>query len=402
MGPFYQSGYKYYYLSCNYPDGIARNAMGALYVLPPLPPAIDFSATPSSIKFGQTTKLIWNIANATSCTASNAWSGAVAFTGETVVGPLQYNTTYTIKCDGYEGTHNEKSVTVTVGPQQPLQSADDIGNCPTGTVCACVGNPINAGNGNKFQVESDYVGVGAFPLTFKRFYNSHLDVMSGSLGAKWRHSYDSRVIEITSTQVVVVRPDGKDVTFNKPSGTWVALPSVVDRLEKTSTGWKYTDESDSVETYDSSGVLTSITNRFGLTTQLAYTAGQLTSITDPFGRALTLTYLNGRIDTLTDPAGGLYKYEYTADTFELGTTNLTKVTYPGSDARTYQYGAGFNDSVARTYSAFPNALTGILDENNNPFATWKYDVSGRAVESFHAAALKRARSRTTPRRTPRP
>lgn len=36
-----------------------------------------------------------------------------------------------------------------------------------------VGNPCNPTNGNKHQVEIDYVDAGPMPLHYERFYNSY-------------------------------------------------------------------------------------------------------------------------------------------------------------------------------------------------------------------------------------
>ena len=52
-------------------------------------------------------------------------------------------------------------------------------------------NPINGGTGNKYQLETDYEGVGLHPLVFQRYFNS-TDTQAGALGKKWGHSYSSR------------------------------------------------------------------------------------------------------------------------------------------------------------------------------------------------------------------
>ena len=40
--------------------------------------------------------------------------------------------------------------------------------------CPKVGNPVNIGTGNKYQVEEDYAGSGSTPLRFIRYYNNQL------------------------------------------------------------------------------------------------------------------------------------------------------------------------------------------------------------------------------------
>ncbi len=55
---------------------------------------------------------------------------------------------------------------------------------------AAIGNPCNAGNGNKFQRETVYRGGDG--LDFILSYNTH-DPVSGPVGRRWRHSFDRRV-----------------------------------------------------------------------------------------------------------------------------------------------------------------------------------------------------------------
>ncbi len=65
--------------------------------------------------------LAWNSTNATSCTASNGWSGAKNTSGNTNVSPT-VNTTYTLMCSG-AGGNVTKSATITVTPVTPPQTA---------------------------------------------------------------------------------------------------------------------------------------------------------------------------------------------------------------------------------------------------------------------------------------
>lgn len=74
-------------------------------------------------------------------------------------------------------------------------SPKNHGSCPASGVNGS--NPIDTASGNKFQRETDYVGVGNHPIVFERFYNSR-DLASAGLGATWRHSY-SRSLLILDT-----------------------------------------------------------------------------------------------------------------------------------------------------------------------------------------------------------
>ena len=88
---------------------------------PPQQPTLTFTATPSTIQSGDMSNLAWNSTNATSCTASNGWSGAKNTSGNTNVSPT-VNTTYTLMCSG-AGGNVTKSATITVTPVTPPQTA---------------------------------------------------------------------------------------------------------------------------------------------------------------------------------------------------------------------------------------------------------------------------------------
>ncbi|GBL45309.1 PKD domain protein [Sulfuriferula multivorans] len=258
-----------------------------------------------------------------------------------------------------------------------------------------IGDPINQANGNKYQIESDYLGSGLFPLAWQRYYNNDIQVQSAALGAYWRGTYD-RSISVQSTTATVYRPDGKSFKFQSSSGAWVGDADVPDRLQQIATGWTYTTADDSVETYDNTGRLLSIANRAGLQQTLTYSdgttgpnggyildasgnptattlpAGRLIRVTDANSRALVFGYdASSRIVKMTDPSGGGYLYTYDAS------NNLASVTYPDTRARTYLY----NEQTYTTGTNLPHALTGILDENATRFVTFTYDTAGRAIST---------------------
>jgi hypothetical protein len=76
-------------------------------------PTVSLSATPESVDSGGESTLSWESTNADSCSASGAWSGSKATSGEEVVGPLDADSSFTLTCQGAGGTA-EQSVTVSV------------------------------------------------------------------------------------------------------------------------------------------------------------------------------------------------------------------------------------------------------------------------------------------------
>lgn len=249
---------------------------------------------------------------------------------------------------------------------------------------ALVGNPINAGMGNKFQEEVDYHASGSEKLGFIRYYNSHVLVGGGAFGDKWSASFlsDLEVIgdPLTATTVNARSASGQVLSFTF-NGDWrpdVDVNNNLERLTDTSgnfIGWRYTRNDGVVEIYSTTGKLLSITNRNGLTQTLIYDGqNRLYQVTNSFGQTLTFAYdAQNRIQSMTDPEGGIYTYGYDAN------NNLTSVTYPDNKTRTYLY-----EDIN-----FSHALTGIIDENNNRFATWAYDTQGRAISSEHAGGVEK-------------
>lgn len=235
-----------------------------------------------------------------------------------------------------------------------------------------VGDPVNAGVGNKFEVVQDYLPAGASPLRLVRYYNSLL-VKKGVMGERWRHYYE-RLIVVTQENDVkkatAQRPDGKVLTFQLVNGDWKAKAGFVQRLIPLTDGfgqlqgWRLITSSDGAETYDVQGRLIQITSRGGARQILSYGQdGKLNTVSDSFGRRLQFAYDgNGRLTTVTDPAGGQYNYGYDAR------DNLISFTGPDQKARTYHY------EDAR----FPHALTSVIDENGARIESTTYDAQGRA------------------------
>jgi RHS repeat-associated protein len=287
----------------------------------------------------------------------------------------------------------------------------DPDNNQCGPPKCCVtplGNPIDAGTGNKRQVETDYDGAGAFPLHFERTYQSGRTWLNNSvpIGIGWTHTYLASVFFMpapgsgTDTLALAYRPDGVILRFTLTNGVWTPDADVAERLSATfdSNGIPsatLVNTDDSVEQYDGLGRLTSITNRDGLTQTLSYVtasggyANDVQQVTDPQGHTLTFGYNpNGQLASLTDGIGKVIQYNYDTN------GNLSTVIYPDlgttTKTRTYSY-----NEAAQMAASWPNALTGIVDENNQRYASWGYDSDGRATSSVHGIFASGGIDKTT-------
>jgi YD repeat-containing protein len=254
-------------------------------------------------------------------------------------------------------------------PKSPAQSlkSKNLGDCANpcdpATPPSAEGNPINAATGNKYQAETDFVGGAATALSLTRYYNSQ-DQTGSAFGSRW-HSTWHRGLTVSqgALTVTATRADGREFIFTRngaAGASYVGDADVMDRLSRVppsgrQAGWQLITAVDTVETYTLAGLLTAVTTRTGLVTRLTYDArGRLTQVTGPFGDRLTFLYdaLN-RVSQMTAPDDSVYHYAYDAK------NNLASVNYPDGSIRKYLY----------TNTAFPNALTGIIDENGARFAS---------------------------------
>ena len=252
----------------------------------------------------------------------------------------------------------------------------------------CVGNPIVVATGNKFQTEVDYQSQRPFGLSFTRVYNSTAYSVDTGIGTKWRHGYARRVAA-TGTNTLVYRSNGQAFVFNYDGNEWIGDVDISDTLVEVlddagnRTGWHYTDNNDTVESYNNAGQLIKLTNRTGQSQDFFYdltlTEGgddnsqTLDKVTGFSGEVMSFIYDSAqRITVMTDSSGNQYFYDYDA----LG--NLISVTYPDNTAQDEL------DNPQRLYHYdnpnFPHHLTGRTDEAGSR-VTWDFDEQGRAISS---------------------
>ncbi|WP_445147248.1 RHS repeat-associated core domain-containing protein [Dyella sp. Tek66A03] len=270
--------------------------------------------------------------------------------------------------------------------------------CTAGAANCCTScngtNPIHTASGNKYQRETDYVGMGPYPLRFDRAY-SHNTIVANlpvPMGIGWSHTYSSHLTAYPSTpggsidRVRAYRADGRMLTFSLSGSTWQADADVSERLVATTSGWQLTTPADDVESYDNEGRLISITSLGGFTQTLSYItaanhpANPVQKVTDSQGRSLTFGYdTSGRLSTLTDGLGQVITYTYDS------ANNLATAVYPTTGSGTVTRAYYYNETGQTSGASQPNALTGLVDENTARYASWGYTSAGRANLSVHGA-----------------
>lgn len=95
----------------------AADVSVTVIVIPPA--AASISAAPNPVNYNTASTLTWSSTDATSCTASDDWSGAKAISGTESTGNLTVAQTYTIVCSGPGGNSAPASVTINVSTSLP-------------------------------------------------------------------------------------------------------------------------------------------------------------------------------------------------------------------------------------------------------------------------------------------
>jgi YD repeat-containing protein len=272
--------------------------------------------------------------------------------------------------------------------------------CADAEADVCEGNPIQLSSGAKLHAETDYQGVGEYPLTLRRYYSTAWTMPEGHWGEKWLGSDFARLVSVhTDTEgdiYTAVRPNGRHIKF-----TWVANGGGTTRAlkadtEETLTLYNYEDgyiwvlrlSDGTQEIYDFDLQVFTDEQRFsskllwskqhgGVHHTYGYDAeDRLETITHSNGQQLRFFYnADDRIERVAAPGELSYSYRYD----DVG--NLIGVTYPGRASE------AANDTASKTYlyedPRHPHHLTGILDEGGQRFAHYAYDAEGRTVLSEH-------------------
>ncbi|WP_177192781.1 RHS repeat protein [Variovorax sp. OV084] len=164
--------------------------------------------------------------------------------------------------------------------------------------------------------------------------------------------------------------------FQKAADTtiWTTTNSA-DTLVEVEGGWLYKIAQDNSSlVFDAAGRLQAKTDRGGRSTFYSYDGeGRLATVFNAFGRVLSLGYSGDTLATVTTFDGRVVAYLY--DAYE----RLIWVIYPDGKSRGFLY----------ENSAYPQALTGVIDESGLRFATYAFDAQGKVTSTEHAGGVDR-------------
>src|SRR5208283_873024 len=109
------AGTATYTLVCQNAAGTTATGSASLIVVSL--PIISISVSPSSISYGASALLTWSATNATTCSASGAWSGMQPTAGTMTVSPTSAGTgNYTLVCKNAAATPAIENAVLTITP----------------------------------------------------------------------------------------------------------------------------------------------------------------------------------------------------------------------------------------------------------------------------------------------
>ncbi len=189
---------------------------------PPATPAptISLSAAPTSLTSGSASVLTWSSTNATSCTASGAWSGSKATSGSITTSGLTITSSYSLSCSGAGGT-TLAIIVVTVtapttcassppttsnNPLYPLSQVENFSGTTLPSVWRDYGNEVQQPSGYVAADHAVFVPGTGFEL------QGYPDSISGNIGGVTGGS--------GAVLTYVPSSGGYDVCFSMSSGNW--------------------------------------------------------------------------------------------------------------------------------------------------------------------------------------
>jgi YD repeat-containing protein len=234
--------------------------------------------------------------------------------------------------------------------------------------------------GDTFIEENDVSVPGlSSGLTLSRKWNSiwpstQLAFQTGYFGPNWRSTYEERIFVGSDNYIKYSRSDGSFWSFAYAGAAYAPVApanvSATLTVDVNHTYWTLTFQNGEQRIFSySSGSLTSIIDRNGNTTQLAYDGiNRLVTVADPGGRHLYFGYQNNSsylITSVTSDVGISLSYTYDTQ------GRLSQVTEP--DLTT----------VSFTYDSNSRIIT-VTDSAGKVLESHTYDSQGRGLTSSRA------------------
>ena len=237
-------------------------------------------------------------------------------------------------------------------------------------------------------------------LNFERTYNSR-NSESSILGSGWTFSFSSKVKEnpYNPNSYIVYLPDGSVNIFDKQSDNTYTGINSRNSFEITNEKYILTKLDQTIYTYNTNGILESITDKYGNTTKIIMNmSGNITSVIDSANRKYLLEYSNNLLTKITDPIGRIVTYTYNANNLLETVTNvdgvITNYTYDSNnrlisikennivtETIEYQSAGTFGGRVSKYTNSFGNQITYSYDQTNS--ITTETDSNGYITKKYY-------------------
>ena len=135
-----------YVLTCTGAGGTVSKAVVVTVVSPTPAPTLTLTASAASVVSGGSATLTWATTNATSCTATGSWTGALATSGSKVISGITVPSIYMLTCTGAGGTVSREVVVGVVSPASAptLTLTSNVASVTSGGTATLTWAAVNA------------------------------------------------------------------------------------------------------------------------------------------------------------------------------------------------------------------------------------------------------------------
>jgi hypothetical protein len=183
-------------------------------------PTVTLAISQPKVTLGSSATLTWSSTNATSCTASGAWSGTQAISGTSPQTPAAAGSnTYTLTCTGAGGSDSQ-TATLTISP--PVVTAMTFSHCATNT-----NNPGDTHDTYGNLMLSSTIWNASAATSFSQCINATIDSKLGVTTAQFDWNFVSSNSEVKTFPNIQF---GQQTGFPNSTDTTTVLPALVSSM----------------------------------------------------------------------------------------------------------------------------------------------------------------------------
>jgi RHS repeat-associated protein len=276
--------------------------------------------------------------------------------------------------------------------------------------CAFSTDPVNMSTGNFIYSMEDIRIPGAFPLVFKRFYNS----VGGSgdvMGQNWTHSFNILLQEKGGRAKIIFEDGHAEYYEQNEDGSYQAPSEKSGILIKTEKEfilnvtanlsyrfdpagrlmWKSDLNGNKTAFTYKQGLLAEISNRSGKLA-FAYTEdGFLSEVSDHTGRQVSFVYNDKRLAEVKQPSGAIYQYVYNNNGNLVKIINPAGITFISNifDEHGRTIRQRFADGGCQSFLYEDEALSTTATEQNGNQVKYVRDTNYRTIKIEFAGSEER-------------